>query len=242
MPETGEEMDDRRIDAADLEALRALDTPSVCNAVEIAAPERRAWGFTTRTLHCVRPTLAPMVGFARTATIRAKRPPRAAPEAVRDKRFGYLDYLAAGPGPTVSVVQDLDDGEAGFGSFWGEVNSNVHKALGCLGAVTNGSARDLDMLADGFQVLAGVVAPSHGFIHLVDYGGAVSVAGMLVESGDLIHADRHGAVVVPADRAAAVVEAAALIARREAVIVGAARAGGGAEAIKRAMIEAAKVA
>ena len=90
-----------------------------------------------------------------------------------------VERLVAGPGPTVSVVQDLDDGEAGFGSFWGEMNSNVHKALGCLGAVTNGSVRDLDLLADGFQVLAGVVAPSHGFIHLVDYGGAVSVAGRL---------------------------------------------------------------
>ena len=153
-------------------------------------PERRAYGFTTRTLHCVRPGLAPMVGFARTATIRAKRPPGGPPEAVRDKRFGYLDYLAAEPGPTVSIVQDLDDGEAGFGSFWGEVNSNVHKALGCLGTVTNGSARDLDVLAEDFQILSGVVAPSHGFVHLVDYGGAVSVAGMLVESGDLIHADR----------------------------------------------------
>ena len=235
-------MSERADNAADLEALRALDTPSVCNAIEIVAPERRAWGFTTRTLHCARPALPPMVGYARTSTIRAKRPPSAAPEAVREKRFRYLDYLAAAPGPTVAVVQDLDDGEAGFGSFWGEVNTNVHKALGCLGAITNGSARDLDMLAEDFQILAGVVAPSHGFVHLVDFGGPASIAGMVVESGDLIHADRHGAVVVPAGAARAVVEAAALVARREAVVIEAARApGAGAEAIKNAMLASAKV-
>ena len=228
--------------AADLEALRALDTPSVCNAIELVAPERRARGFTTRTLHCVRPALGAMVGYARTATVRAKEPAAAAPEAVREKRFAYLDYLESGPGPTVSVVQDLDGGEAGFGSFWGEVNSNVHKALGCLGTITDGSARDLDVLAEGFQILCAVVAPSHGYIHLEEFGCPVRIAGMAVESGDLIHADRHGAVVVPAGRARAVADAAALVARREAVILAAARGpGADAAAIKQAMIESAKV-
>ncbi len=236
-------MNDQAPSARDLDALRALDTPSVCNAIELVAPERRAYGFTTRTLHCVRPELGAMVGYARTATIRAKRPSAAEPEKVRETRFGHLDYLAAGPGPTVSVVQDLDDGEAGFGSFWGEVNTNVHKALGCLGTITNGSARDLDALADGFQILAGVIAPSHGFVHVVDYDCPVSIAGMTVESGDLIHADRHGAVVVPAGAARAVVEAAASIARREAVVIAAARKpGASADAIKNAMIESAKTA
>ena len=235
-------MNDLPARAEDLDALRALDTPSVCNAIEIVAPERRAWGFTTRTLHCVRPELGAMVGYARTATIRAKRPSAAEPEALRETRFGYIDYLAAGPGPTISVVQDLDDGEAGFGSFWGEVNSNIHKSLGCLGTVTNGSARDLDVLAEGFQILAGVVAPSHGFVHVVDYDCPVSVAGMVVESGDLLHADRHGAVVIPAGSARAVVDAAALIARREAVVIGAARRPGtDAAAIKEAMRASAKV-
>lgn len=230
------------LDMEVLEALRALDTPSVCNAVEIVAPERRAYGFTVRTLQCARPELGAMVGYARTAAIRAKRPSSASPAALREKRFGYLDYLAAGPGPTISVVQDLDDGEAGFGSFWGEVNTNVHKALGCVGAVTNGSARDLDALAEGFQILSGVVAPSHGFVHLVDYGGPVSVAGMTVEPGDLVHADRHGAVVVPAGKARETVDAAALVARREAGIVAAAREpGAGADAIKAAWDASAKV-
>ena len=235
-------MTDETLTADDFAALRALDTPSVCNAIEIVVPERRAYGFTTSTLHCIRPELGAMVGYARTVTVRSTRPSALSPEALREARFGYLDYLAEAAGPTISMVQDIDDGQAGFGSFWGEVNSNIHKALGCIGTVTNGSVRDIDMLADEFQVIAGVIAPSHGFIHAVDYDCTVSIAGMVVESHDLIHADRHGAVVIPRGTARAVVDAAALIARREAVMLDAARAPGvTVETIKQSMIDSAKV-
>ncbi len=161
---------------------------------------------------------------------------------MRKTRFGYYDYVAAATGPTISMVQDLDDGQAGFGAFWGEVNSNVHKSLGCLGTVTNGSVRDIDVLAEGFQVVAGVIAPSHGFIHPVDYDCTVSIAGMVVQSHDLIHADRHGAVVIPRGTAREVLDAAALIARREAVILEAARVPGATvETIKQAITDSAKV-
>jgi len=98
-------MNDASTHTDDMAALRALDTPSVCNAIELVAPERRAYGFTTRTLECVRPELGAMVGYARTVTIRAKRPSAATPEKVRETRFGYLDYLASDPGPTISVAR-----------------------------------------------------------------------------------------------------------------------------------------
>ena len=94
------------------------------------------------------------------------------------------------------MIQDLDD-IVGFGAFWGEVQTNIHKALGCLGTITNGSIRDIPQVAPGFQMLAGSIAPSHAFVHVVDFGGNVNIHGMAVKSGDLIHADRHGAVVVP---------------------------------------------
>ena len=96
------------------------------------------------------------------------------------------------------MIQDLDD-IVGFGAFWGEVQTNIHKALGCLGTITNGSIRDIPQVAPGFQMLAGSIAPSHAFVHVVDFGGNVNIHGMAVKSGDLIHADRHGAVVVPLD-------------------------------------------
>ncbi len=95
------------------------------------------------------------------------------------------------------VMHDLDGEHAGFGAFWGEVQSNVHKALGALGVVTDGSIRDIPMIAPGFQMLAAAIVPSHAYVHAVDFGIDVEVAGMAVKSGDLIHADRHGAIVVP---------------------------------------------
>jgi len=115
------------------------------------------------------------------------------------------------------------------------VQSNVHQALGALGVVTSGSIRDIPMIAKGFQMLAASIVPSHAYVHVVEYGIDVNVAGMAVQSGNLIHADRHGAVVVPVDRIEAMQSAADGLAAREAKIIEAARAGGGVEAIKAAM-------
>ena len=132
------------------------------------------------------------------------------------------------------MIQDLDD-IVGYGAFWGEVQSNVHKALGCLGTVTNGSVRDIPMIAEGFQLLSGSVSPSHAYVHVVDYGVDVNVHGMAVKSGDLIHADRHGAVVVPLETIDAMKNALPGLAGKEAKIIDAAKSGAGLAAIKAAM-------
>ena len=95
-----------------------------------------------------------------------------------------------------------------------------------IGVVTDGSIRDLEQCAEGFRMLAGSIGPSHAFVHVEEFGIAVTVAGMTVRPGDLVHADRHGAVVIPAEAARAVPEAAAVIARREALLLAAARAPG----------------
>ena len=131
--------------------------------------------------------------------------------------------MASGDGPRISLIQDLDGPNAGFGAFWGEVHSAVHKALGCIGVVTDGSIRDLPQFAEGFQALGGMVAPSHAHNHLCDFAQHVRVAGMDVSSDDLIHADQHGAVVIPRNVAAKVPEAAELCMRREAPILAACR-------------------
>ena len=207
----------------DLAFLESMDTPTVCNVIEIVAPERRGYGYTTRHLHCPFPDLPPKVGFAKTVTMRAKDPVPLAGEGYMQRRLDYLDYVASQPNPSWMVIQDLDD-PAGYGAFWGEVQSNVHKALGCHGVVTNGCVRDIPMIAEGFQMLAGSVAPSHAFVHVVDFGGEVTVHGMAVRSGDLIHADRHGAVVVPLDKISAMREALGSLIKKEARIIEAARA------------------
>jgi regulator of RNase E activity RraA len=222
--------------AADLEFLRSLDTPTICNLIEMVAPERRGSFYTVKHLHCPFPDLPPMVGFAKTVTIRTKDKVPLGEAGYIQKRLDYLDYVAAEPRPGIVVIEDLDGAHVGYGAFWGEVQSNIHKALGCLGTITNGSIRDIPMIPPGFQMLAGSVSPSHAYVHVEDYGVAVSIHGMAVESGNLIHADRHGAVVVPVDKIAAMRPALDKINAHEKKIIDASRASNGnVEAIKAAL-------
>jgi regulator of RNase E activity RraA len=215
--------------------LRSIDTPTVCNLIEMVAPERRGHGYTVKNLHCPFPELPPMVGFAKTVTFKARDAFGMGEAGYMQKRLDYLDYVASAPRPSVMIMEDLDD-PPGYGAFWGEVQSNVHKALGALGVVTSGSIRDIPMIAPGFQMLAGSITPSHAYVHVVDFGIDVNVHGMAVRSGDLIHADRHGAVVVPADKIEAMQAAADKLARQEARIIEAARAPGATvESIKAAI-------
>jgi len=203
-------------------ALKSIDTPTVCNALEVVAPKRRGYGYTTEPLVCTRPELEPLVAIARTATIRSAHPGDLAGDAARKLSDGYYAYVDEGPKPSVVVIQDIDQ-QQGYGSFWGEVNSSIHLGFGCIGVITDGGIRDLPDIAPGFQMLAGRVIPSHAFVHVVDYARPVTVAGMRVRDGDLIHADQHGAVVIPHDVADSVLGAAQAIQRRERVIIEAAR-------------------
>lgn len=206
-----------------LEALARYDTPTICNALEVVAPSRRLVGYTTKPLVCPFPGLPPIVGYARTVTIRATTASALPAVEQQKRRIAYYEYVGTGHGPRISVIQDIDGADVGFGAFWGEVQSSVHKALGCLGVVTDGSIRDIQQWAPGFQALAGSIGPSHAYVHADSFGGEVRVAGMSVRSDDLIHADCHGAVVIPLDVAAKVPDAAELCGRRETPILEIAR-------------------
>ncbi len=205
-----------------LGALRKLDTPTVCNALEVVAPHRRSHGFTTSPLFCADTTMAPMVGYARTATIRAAAPSGRSPADDLAARQAYYRHIAEPPGPTITVIEDIDPAP-GTGAWWGEVNSNIHAGLGSLGVITNGSIRDLDEWAPGFGALAGSVGPSHVWVHVVEHAVPVTVNGMQVNPGDLIHADKHGAVVVPTDVASELFHAAGQIAAGERKLIDAAQ-------------------
>jgi len=213
------------LDQHALDALAQFDTPTICNAIEVVAPERRGWGYTVAPFFVLDRSARPIVGYARTATIRASQPSGRAPEAASASRIGYYRYIDEGDEPTVTVIEDID-AHVGYGAWWGEVHSNVHKGLGSLGVVTNGSIRDLDDWAVGFQALAGSVATSHAWVHEVDYGIPVNVHGMRVAPGDLIHADVHGAVVVPHDVARDIPGAVERLVAAEAKLIGAAQADG----------------
>ena len=211
-----------QITLAEIDALTAFDTPTLCNALEILAPETRAGGYTSQPFLCGFPQMKPVIGYARTATIRSAQPsglPAAEQSRIRDDYYHSID---AGPKPALVVIQDLDT-DAGTGAFWGEVQSAIHVGLGARGLLTNGSVRDLDQWAPDFQFLAARISASHAYAHPTSVGGEVEVLGLRVRAGDLIHADRHGAVIVPPRWVRALPDAAREVAAREARILAVAR-------------------
>ena len=118
------------VPASVLEALGRYDTPTICNAMEIVAPERRLIGYTTKPLVCPFPDLPPIVGYARTVTIRSVLKSTLPADEQSRRRIAYYEYVGTGFGPRITVIQDIDGADVGYGAFWGEVQSNVHKALG----------------------------------------------------------------------------------------------------------------
>mgnify|MGYP000306640150 CR=1 FL=1 len=181
-----------------LEILRSVDTPTVCNAIETAQGKRGFSAFTRTTPVATAPDAPAMVGYACTAKIAGRYPSPESPESVRERRLGYYRHVASAPKPAVAVVEDIDHPVC-VGAFWGEINATVHKGLGLAGAVTNGVANDLGSLPEDFPIIAGSVGPSRAFIHVTGFGMPVEVFGLTVRQGDLVHADRHGAVVIPSD-------------------------------------------
>ena len=208
-----------------IRTLRAVDTPTICNALELAMGGRSARGFTYGTLVAAPTPMQPMLGYARTGRIRAMAPSERPPLEMRELRLDYYRHVAGSASvPTIVVMQDLDE-RPGTGSFWGEVNSAVHEGLGVAGVLTNGSVRDLGDLSPTFPILAGSIGPSHAFVHVVDIGTPVEVFGLRVEHDDLLHADRHGAVRIEAQYLQDLPRCIALMQRKEAPLLAAARSG-----------------
>ena len=181
-----------------LKLLQKVDTPTVCNAIEFAQGKRGFNAFTRGTMLASHPDAPAMVGYARTARIAAVAPPTEAPEAIKARRMAYYRHMSEGPRPAVVVIEDMDFPHC-IGAYWGEINTTIHKGFGMSGALTNGVMRDLGDLPNGFPVVAGSIGPSHGFVHVKEVGKTVTIFGMEVANSDLIHADRHGALVIPSD-------------------------------------------
>ena len=184
------------LDSELLKILRSVDTPTVCNAIEVAQGKRGFSEFTKGTMISSAPEGGAMVGFAKTAKIAALEPPKESQEVIKERRMNYYRYMADVNGPTITVIEDVDYPDC-IGAYWGEINTKVHKGFGLSGALTNGVVRDLGDLAEDFPVVAGSIGPSHGFVHVREIDTPVSLFGIKVSPGDLVHADRHGAVVIP---------------------------------------------
>ncbi len=199
-----------------IDALKKITSPSVANAIETFNARPRSQGFMSSEIRALFPDLGPLVGYAVTAVIRAEPQPL---QGHRASTYGWWDYVRSIPAPRVIVVHDLDE-PRGQGAQWGEVQANIHRALGCVGVVTDGSVRDLDEVrALGFQFAAAHVSVSHAYVHMVDFGLPVKLGGLWVKPGDLIHADQHGVVTIPPEIAERIPEAVAKVEADERTII-----------------------
>ncbi len=198
---------------AELAALARFDTCTVANAIETFSKRLRNEGFMAGAVRCFTPQLPPVVGYAETLRVRSSSPPW-------ERRF-YCDRsdwwgaLRRVPVPRVLVVEDVDP-RVGVGAFVGGVHAHILRALGCVGAITNGAVRDIPEVSEaGLQLFGGNLSPSHAYVHVVDYGQPVTVAGLTIAPGDLLHADQHGVVRVPSEIAAEIPAVAARMHRHE---------------------------
>jgi regulator of RNase E activity RraA len=200
----------------ELEALKKNSTPSVCNAIETFKLQRRTEGFINEDIHPFFPELGVMVGYAATARASAASPPTSDQSALR---YELMNLLLTLPEPRIVVIEDIDSPDC-LGAFWGEVQTNIHQSLGCIGTVTNGGVRDLDEVhAMKFQLFAKKAIPSHAYVHLVDVGKPVTIGGLTIKTGDIIHGDQHGVTRVPIEIAREIPAAAKKIEEKEQEII-----------------------
>lgn len=192
---------------SDMLQLKRWNTPTIYNGWEqITRHDIAAVGFNLEETRDFMPHMGPMVGYAVTVQFEPSNPrhPQANPKAWSE----YRDYVASIPGPKIVVVQDLDKPRV-IGAFWGEVNSNIHRALGCVGTITDGAIRDVDEMCNaGFKALARRFCVGHAHSCPVRWNCEVEVFGRKVQPGQLIHADKHGFLVIPAEDEARLLEAA----------------------------------
>ncbi|MQA86342.1 MAG: RraA family protein [Streptosporangiales bacterium] len=209
---------DRLPTADELDALRRLPTPAVANAIETFDIRPRTAGFMTGEVRQMFPALPPIVGYAVTARVVCGQEPGPRGGASRLEYWRYIESAHRELGPLVMVTQDLDDPP--FGAWFGEVNANIHTALGCVGVVTNGGIRDMEEVeAVGLPMWAGEVVVSHGYTHLVDFDNPVRVGGLTVSPGQLLLADRHGVIEIPLEIVAEVPEAVRQVETRERAVI-----------------------
>ena len=176
--------------------LKRWNTPTIYNGWEqITSHNIAADGFNVEEIRDFMPQMGPMVGRAITVVIEPSNPNRRtdAPEGWSK----YREYVASIDGPKIVVVQDLDKPSV-IGSFWGEVNSNMHKAFACIGTITDGAIRDVDEMTNaGFKAIARRLCVGHAWSHPVKWNCDVEVFGRTIRPGQLIHADKHGFLAIP---------------------------------------------
>jgi len=203
--------------ADQIEELRALDTCVVANAIERFNLRLRNEGYTAPGLSCVNGTFPPIVGYAATCRVKTSNPPMTGNYYY--DRTDWWQAIERLPKPRIAVIQDIDP-VPGLGAPLGEVHASILKALNCVGAVTNGSVRDVPAAAAlGFPMFSCHVSVSHAYVHMVDYGTTVSISGLEITSGDLLMADCHGVLSIPRQIAPELASVARELIQNERVVI-----------------------
>jgi 4-hydroxy-4-methyl-2-oxoglutarate aldolase len=201
----------------ELDALRQFDTCMIANAIETFNVRLHNTGFTNASIRCIFKDAPPMVGYAATARLRSGEPPMVG-NTFHD-RADFWNSILQIPSPRILVLEDKDN-PPGRGAFVGDMHAAILKALGCIGHVTNGAVRELAAVrAMGVQLFAGNVAVSHAYAHIFDLGASITVGGMEVRPGDLLHGDQHGLLTIPAKVAGAIPAVAAEIQKEEQKVI-----------------------
>jgi 4-hydroxy-4-methyl-2-oxoglutarate aldolase len=201
----------------ELDALRQIDTCMVANAIESFNVRLHNTGFADARIRCMFEDAPPTVGYAATAHLCSGEPPMGG--GTFHDRADFWNSILEVPAPRILVLEDMDP-HPGRGAFVGDMHAAILKALGCIAFVTNGAVRELPSVRKmGFQLFAGSVAVSHAYAHIFEIGTRVTVGGMEVRPGDLLHGDRHGILTVPAEVAPRIPAAANRMRQAEQEII-----------------------
>ena len=193
------------ITAETLVALSNIDTPTICNAIELFHVRPSNQGYTDARIKSHFPDLPPMVGFAVTSSFRSASPPEGADVyGGIDKQVEIFATLA---GPAVVVFQDLDDPPAA--ATFGDSMCSMYQAFGATGLISSGVGRDLEQIRPmRFPVFSTGAICAHGYCHTLYIGSPVRVGGLVVRQGDLLHGDGNGVTNIPLEIATEVPQAA----------------------------------
>jgi regulator of RNase E activity RraA len=204
----------KKLTLAQMLQLKRWNTPTVYNGWEAIARRDRIDGwFNQEETRDYMPEMGPMVGRAITVVCEPSNPAhlQGRPTAWAE----YRRYVASIPGPKIVIVQDLDKPRT-IGSFWGEVNSNMHRAFGCVGTITDGAIRDLDeMRSAGYKALARRMCVGHAYSWPVRWGCEVEVFGTTIQPDTLVHADKHGFIAIPEEDEERLLEATVFMDQNE---------------------------
>ncbi len=196
---------------AQIDELRRIDSPTIANAIETFEIRPRVSGYVGYDIRCIFPDLPPTVGYAVTCTVDSTT------EGREGIGFNALyELLRDAPKPAVVVMQDVGTDRL-HSCHAGEVMSTRMKSLGAVGILTDGGLRDANEVRalGGFQYFCAGLVVSHGNPICLSVGDEVTISGMKVRPGDLLHGDLNGVVHIPAECAADVAEAAYRIWERE---------------------------